>query len=107
MVASITVLSVYRHLTCVAMHMIYVLTAGDCMQVNGKPLYVAIAQKKVDRQRRLKTYFQQPQASFQNPQGPGGYMPGPFYGPGKICPRQLCFRVHATTWLVVGCNNEQ
>lgn len=55
------------------------------MQVNGKPLYVAIAQKKVDRQRRLKTYFQQPQANYQNPQGgPGGYMPGPFYGPGKL-----------------------
>lgn len=48
--------------------------------VNNKPLYVAIAQKKSDRQRRLKTYFQQPQANFQNPQGMGMGMP--FYGPG-------------------------
>lgn len=50
--------------------------------VNNKPLYVAIAQKKSDRQRRLKTYFQQPQANFQNPQGMGMGMP--FYGPGTF-----------------------
>ena len=52
--------------------------------VNNKPLYVAIAQKKSDRQRRLKTYFQQPQANFQNPQGMGMGMP--FYGPGTPSP---------------------
>lgn len=50
------------------------------LQVNNKPLYVAIAQKKSDRQRRLKTYFQQPPgANFQNPQGMGMGMP---YYPG-------------------------
>lgn len=50
------------------------------LQVNSKPLYVAIAQKKSDRQRRLKTYFQQPPGSnFQNPQGMGMGMP---YYPG-------------------------
>ncbi|KAL3159783.1 hypothetical protein ABBQ38_010189 [Trebouxia sp. C0009 RCD-2024] len=44
--------------------------------VNNKPLYVAIAQKKSDRQRRLKTYFQQPPGTnFQNPQGMGMGMP--------------------------------
>ena len=46
------------------------------VQINGKPLYVAIAQKKQDRQRRLKNYFQQPQAgAFMGPQGmnPGYY----------------------------------
>ena len=50
------------------------------MQINGKPLYVAIAQKKQDRQRRLKNYFQQPQAgAFMGPQGmnPGYYGGGP------------------------------
>ena len=50
------------------------------LQVNSKPLYVAIAQKKSDRQRRLKTYFQQPPGTnFQNPQGMGMGMP---YYPG-------------------------
>ena len=49
-------------------------------QVNNKPLYVAIAQKKSDRQRRLKTYFNQPQPNYQNQQGMGMGMP--YYGPG-------------------------
>jgi polyadenylate-binding protein len=54
--------------------------------INGKPLYVAIAQKKQDRQRRLKGYFQQPQGPYV-PQHPMNPMAGQFYGaPGMAGP---------------------